>query len=64
MNWCERIWYDDKVCGNWVCKCGHLSHIHFGFDGSCMCGCKSFKYKNNDQCSLECLIRYKLEGYT
>ena len=60
-------------CFNWICKCGHTanSHVffkdfntstkHYSLTKCGKCVCNGFKFANNDNCSIECQMRYKLE---
>lgn len=48
-------------CLNWTCQCKHSKHSHHWLDDRCYnCNCQNFKYLNNDNCTVECQILWKL----
>lgn len=58
-------------CAKWVCTCGHIPMDHmYGSNYPCnavdpmnegFCYCRRFKFANNDNCSIECLVSFKIE---
>ncbi len=60
-------------CYNWVCVCGSIADKHLLYSKveadyhlhNRVCGesdCKEFIFHNNDKCTIECQMRYKLNG--
>lgn len=60
-------------CYNWVCRCGHIADKHLLYDKKeiiiynineeviCgQCKCRGFMFASNDNCTIECQMKYKL----
>lgn len=61
--------HEDGCC-RWKCLCGHLNHKHFlkpktyckYIDAvSTTCRCKEFRFKSNDDCTIECQFLFKVD---
>lgn len=72
MNWCSLTSSEVVKCGRWLCTCGHTALDHAVYDEDCYycyedtnndvyCGCKRFQFANNDNCTLECKMKYLAE---
>lgn len=67
-DWCGQSkdwWITVDFCLNWMCECGHTGDTHFkgllSIDDRCSrCKCNSFKYLNNNNCTIECSFYRKL----
>lgn len=61
-NWTHPKKKDYRVCLNWTCVCGHAFFSHAGVGERCVeCTCRQETYNNNDNCSLECQFKYKVQ---
>ena len=47
-------------CGNWLCRCGEQFKQHDADGLGHAPNCKEFYFDNNDRCTLECQILFKL----
>lgn len=71
MNWCNPS-LNNEICMNWTCKnCNNVRGAHLYIpphnclvrkkDSSFVFSKKVFKFLHNNNCTVECQMKYKVE---